>query len=341
MLHHLRFALIATGLIAVGLAVAQERPGEGVTVTPAVATWESARPVEAIFAALLTELGYQVERPVSLANPIFYQAVTQGDVDYWANGWFPLHDPQLPAGFHDHASIVGTIVERGAVQGYLVSKWAAEEYGITSLEDFKRPEVIEAFDRNGDGRADLVACPPGWGCEEVIEHHLDVYDLRPYVNDIKAAYTASFADALAAHRAGEPVLYYTWTPNFTVFELVPGEDVVWINTPGVDPAPAEADLAEFMVVEGLEGAVSDPLVMGFAAADIRAVANNDFLAANPPVERLFELVEIDLLDISGMTLRFIEGEDSDDAVAAMAQEWIAEHRDDVETWLDEARAAAD
>ncbi|MBA2665863.1 MAG: glycine betaine/L-proline ABC transporter substrate-binding protein ProX [Trueperaceae bacterium] len=332
--------LIAAALVLSGAIFAQDRPGEGVTVSPAVATWESARPVEAIFSALLSELGYDVERPTSLANPIFYQAVALGDVDYWPNGWFPLHNSQLPAGFEESASIIGTIVERGAIQGYLVSAWAAEEYDITSLDDFKRPEVREAFDRNNDGRADLVACPPGWGCEEVIEHHLDVYDLREHINDIKAAYTASFADALAAHRAGEPVLYYTWTPNFTVFELVPGEDVVWINVPDVNPAPAEADLAEFMVVEGLEGAVSDPLIMGFAAADIQAVANNDFLAANPPIERLFELIEIDLIDISGMTLRFIEGEDTDEAVAAMAQEWIVENRTVVDSWLAEARAAA-
>ena len=340
MVRPLTSLIAALALTISGLALAQDRPGEGVTVTPAVATWESARPVEAIFSALLGELGYQVERPTSLANPIFYQAVTQGDVDFWANGWFPLHNSQLPDNFDGNASIVGTIVEKGAIQGYLVSKSAAEEFGITSLDDFKRPEVKEAFDRNGDGRADLVACPPGCGCEEVIEHHLDVYDLREHVNDIKAAYTASFADAMAAHRAGEPVFYYTWTPNFTVFELVPGEDVVWINTPGVDPAPAEADLAEFMVVEGVQGAVTDPLTMGFAANDIQVVANDEFLEANPAAARLFEVVEIDLVDISGMTLRFIEGEDSDQAVAAMAEEWIAENRAAVDAWLEEARAAS-
>lgn len=339
MRNHLFIALIAGALALSGVGLAQQ-PGDGVTVRPAVATWESARPVEAIFASLLGELGYEVERPTSLANPIFYQAVTQGDVDYWANGWFPLHDAQLPENFEGNASVVGTIVERGAIQGYLVSAWAAEEYDITSLEDFKRDEVKEAFDRNGDGLADLVACPPGWGCEEVIEHHLDVYELREHVNDIKAAYTASFADALAAHRNGEPILYYTWTPNFTVFELVPGEDAVWINVPELMPTASQEPLEEFMSVEGLDGAVSDPLMMGFAAADIQAVANDDFLEANPAAERLFELVEIDLLDISGMTLRFIEGEDSDEDVTAMAEEWIAENRDAVDGWLEEARSAA-
>ncbi len=336
----LTIALAAT-LTLVGVVAAQtDRPGEGITLTPAVATWEDARPVEAIYRLMLEELGYDVERAVSLTNPIFYQSVALGDVDFWTAGWFPLHDAQLPADFFEHASIVGTIVEAGGAQGYLASKDAVEEFGITSLEDFKRPEVKEAFDRTGDGRADLVACPPGWGCEVVIEHHLDVYDLREHINDSKADYTAGFADALAAHRTGDPVLYYTWTPNFTVFQLVPGEDVLWINVPFIAPTEAQQDSTEFMTVEGIEGAVTDPLDMGFVANDIRAVANDAFLEANPAAATILELVEIPLVDISGMTLRFVEGEDSDQAVDAMAAEWIEENRAQVDEWLEAARAAA-
>ena len=331
---------LAALLAVAGLAQAGAHlPGEGVTLRPAVATWQDARPVEAIFSLIFEELGYQVQDAVSLQNPIFYQSVALGDVDYWNAGWFPLHNAQLPSGFLDTASIVGTIVEKGAVQGYLVTRTAAEEFGITTLEDFKRPEVKAAFDRTGDGRADLVACPAGWGCEEVIEHHLDVYDLRDHINDLKADYTASFADALASYRGGENVLYYTWTPNFTVFQMVPGEDSVWIGVPEIIPTEGQAAVAEFMTVSGLEGAVSDPLEMGFAANDIQNVANNDFLEANPAAATILELVEIDLVDISEMTLRINDGEDSDAAVQAMAAEWIEENRGLVDEWIAAALAA--
>ena len=74
------------------------------------------------------------------------------------------------------------------MQGYLVSKEAVEKFNITSLDDFKRDEVKKAFDANGDGKADLVACPPGWGCEKVISHPMDVYDMDDHVNAIKAEY---------------------------------------------------------------------------------------------------------------------------------------------------------
>lgn len=342
MKNSLLVSILAGALFWGGTALGQnpERPGEGVKVQPAVATWESALPIEAIFRALLMDLGYEVAPAQGVSNPIFYQAVTQGDVDYWANGWFPIHNGQLPANFEDNASKVGAIVKAGALGGYLVDKASVEEFGITSLEDFKRPEVKEAFDANGDGKADLGACPPGWGCEQVIGHHMDVYDLEDYINPITAGYSATFADVVARYNAGEPVLYYTWTPNYTTVELVPGEDVMWINVPEIIPSDAQAGLEEFMTVSGVEGAVSDPLDMGFVANDIQAVANNEFLAQNPAAERLFELIEIPLEDVTDMTVRISEGENSEEEILSMAQEWIADNQEAVDGWLDEARSAA-
>lgn len=332
--------VLAAFLTLAGTTFAQEQPGEGVSVQPGVATWQSALPLEALFGQLLQELGYNIQDAQSLSNPIFYQAVTQGDVDYWTNGWFPLHDEQLPDNFEENASRVGTILEKGALQGYLVDMASAEEFNITSLEDFKRPEVKEAFDADGDGRADLVGCPPGWGCNLVINHHIEVYDLAEHVNIAEAAYAASFADALARYRNDQPVLYYTWTPNFTLFELAPGTDVVWINVPEIIPTEGQTGLEEFMTVSGVPGAVSDPLAMGFVAADIRVVANNEFLAANPAAEALFEQVKVSLADISAMTALINEGMNSDADVAKIAQVWIALNRTTVDGWLEEARAAA-
>ena len=100
--------------------------------------------------------------------------------------------------------IAGTVAKGGALQGYLVSKKAADKFGIKSLDDFKRPErVKKAFDANGDGKADLVACPPGWGCEKGITKHLEDYGLNDHIKQIKASYTVSMADALARFKNDE------------------------------------------------------------------------------------------------------------------------------------------
>jgi len=136
------------------------KPGDGVTLRPARATWDTGWFQEAIIRKGLEELGYNVKKAKDLANPIFYQSVALGDVDYWANGWFPIHDAQTPKNFDKKAEKVGYVVKAGGLQGYLVSKKYAEQYNIKSLDDFKRPEVKKAFDSNGDGKADLIACPP-------------------------------------------------------------------------------------------------------------------------------------------------------------------------------------
>jgi glycine betaine/proline transport system substrate-binding protein len=331
-------AVLTIGMV--GIAGAADKPGEGVTVQPARATWTTGFFLAALYSRALEDLGYNVEDPKELSNPIFYQSVVQGDVDFWPNGWFPLHNAQLPKKFEESAQIAGIISKGGALQGYLVSKKDAEKFDIKSLDDFKRDEVIDAFDANGDGKADLVACPPGWGCEKVITHHMDVYDLEDYINPIKAGYSASMADAVARYNNGEPVFFYTWTPNWTVNKFVPGEDVLWINVPEIIPSDAQKGLEDAMVAEGITGAVTDPIKMGFAANDIVVVANNKFLDENPAAAKLFEVMSVPLLDIANQNEKMFNGEDKQKDIERHVDEWIAANKDKYENALAEARKAA-
>jgi glycine betaine/proline transport system substrate-binding protein len=316
-------------------------PGEGTSVKPARASWGSGFFLEALYSRALEHLGYDLEHFKELSNPIFYKAVVQHDVDFWANGWFPLHNDQLPEEFDEMAQKIGYVVKNGALQGYLVSKEHADKYDITSLEDFKREKVKEAFDANGDGKADLVACPPGWGCEKVITHHMDVYKMHNHINAIKAAYAASMADAVARYNNGEPVLFYTWTPNWTVNKLKPGKDVVWINVPSIIPTKGQRGMEDDMVAEGVKGAVTDPVKMGFVANDIRVVANNEFLNNNPAAKKLFELMAVPFDDIAAQNSKMFEGEDDQEDIERHATEWIMNHKDQWIEWQRKARMAAE
>ncbi len=333
------FALLILCL-AVTANAAGDKPGKGVKVKPARASWDTGFFQEALVREGLTELGYKVDKPKTLQNPIFYQSVALGDIDYWTNGWFPMHNAQLPKNFFDKAEIVGYVAKAGGMQGYLVSKRDVEKYGIKSLEDFKRPEVIKAFDSNGDGKADLTACPPGWGCEKVISHHLDAYGMNDYINPIKASYSASMADVIARYNAGEPAFFYTWTPNWTVYKLKPGVDVEWINVPEINPTEAQQSAEERMTVSGVEGAVTDPLKAGFVVADIQIVANKKFLQKNPAAKKFFEVFKLALADINEQNTKMQSGEKSQKDIERHAQEWIAAHQEQWNSWLEAARAAA-
>ncbi len=321
------FAMTATATTS---DVAAQEPGEGKSIEMARATWDTGWFQAEIYKQMFEQLGYDVSQVRTLDNPPFYQAVGQGDIDLWVNGWFPLHDTYRDA-FEDGASIVGYVAQGGALQGYLVDKKSAEQYGITSIADFKKPEIKEAFDSNGDGKADLVACPPGWGCEEKISNDLEELELGDHINPIKAGYSASMADALGRYRDGQPILFYTWTPNWTVGILQPGTDVVWIEMPNA---------TEDTTVSGVEGCVNDPCALGWQANDIRPVANNDFLEENPAVRTVLEEARIPLDDIFAQNAKMNEGEDSQEDIQRHASEWIQNNQDLVNGWLEAARQAA-
>ena len=61
--------------------------------------------------------------------------------------------------------IVKGYLVNGAAQGYLIDKKTADQYKITNIAQLKDPKIAKLFDTNGDGKADLTGCNPGWGCE--------------------------------------------------------------------------------------------------------------------------------------------------------------------------------
>src|SRR5690606_12192074 len=73
-------ATVALGALILPLGAAEaQQPGEGKTVQPARPTWDTGWFTTAIYGKLLEELGYEVAAPTTLDNPVFYQAVAQGD----------------------------------------------------------------------------------------------------------------------------------------------------------------------------------------------------------------------------------------------------------------------
>ena len=320
--------------------VEKDLPGKGKTIQPGTATWTTGFFLEALYSRACEELGYEVEEAKKLAAPIFYRSLGEGDLDFWANGWFPLHDEFLPTNWEDKLVMAGTVVKAGAVQGYLVSKEHVKKYDIKSLDDFRREEVKEAFDANGDGKADMVACPPGWGCEKTIAFHMDAYNLWDHINLIKAGYSAGMADAIARYNEGQPILFYTWTPNWTVYKLKPDKDVMWINVPKIVPKDAQKGLEEDMVAKGLTGTVTDPCKMGFVANDIRVCANKKFLNDNPAVKTLFSLMSVPFSDIAAQNNKMFEGEDKQADIERHVDEWIEKNQNKWNAWLTAAKAAA-
>ncbi len=320
-------------------------PGEGITVRQGQPTWDTEWFQAQVYKALLEDLGYTVEEPVSLDNATFFLSAANGDMDFWASGWFPLHNT-----FIDDEKVTGKAVRvgmqapNGGLMGYLIDKKTADENGVTDLTDLADPEIAALFDNDGDGKADLMGCDPGWGCELVINYHLEDFGLEDTVTHEQGSYSALLADTYARIQREEPVLFLTWTPNWTVGLMVPGEDVVWLETPYYsvpDDQRSEGD-EDNGSIAGVVGCASgnDPCNLGIAANNIQIVANQEFLDANPAANSLFESVKFELADISTQNGLMFNGEDSVDDIARHAADWIEANRSAVDGWLADAIAAA-
>ena len=96
-----------------------------------------------------------------------------------------------------------------------------------------------------------------------------------------------------------------------------------------------------MTAHGVTGAVSDPVKLGFIAADIRMVANKRFLAENPAAEKFFELFTLPLADVNEQNTRMQNGEKAQEDIERHAREWIQKNRSTWDGWLSAARQAAD
>jgi glycine betaine/proline transport system substrate-binding protein len=317
----------AMALVLALPALAQDKPGEGVTFRPV-----SSPIAEELFQARviqkgLEELGYTVE-PQQVEIQTAHLAVGTGDADFYTAHWELLHDAFFrESGGDEVLQKVGPFIE-GMVQGYLVDK-ASYDGGVKNLGDLKDAAVAAKFDADGDGKADLAGCVPGWGCERIIEHHMDEYGLRDTVTHNQGEYNALMADTIARMQNGQSVLYFTWTPYWVSGALVPGQDVEWLDVPYTS------------LPDGVQAETTfNGKNLGFAVDNMYILATDTFLADNPAAAKFLELIRIDINDISAQNKLMADGAASSDDIDMHVADWIAAHQADFDGWLAAAREAA-
>lgn len=309
---------------------AKDLPGKGIVVKQI-----KGEDYTSVFQHLIVQhgleaLGYTVEKPQIANYPTIHIAVANGDVDYTVHHWQPLHDAFFEnAGGEKMMTRVGNFTPN-VKQGYLIDKRTADKYGISSIAQLSDPKLAALFDSDGDGKANLVGCNPGWGCERIIEHHLTAYKLRDTVHHDQGEYFALIADMLERYKKGQSILYYTWSPNWLNNRLKPGTDVVWLNVPfSASPDDPNAN------TESPDGTNT-----GFAPNTIRVLANNKFLEKNPAASKFFELATVPVADIEAENTLIEQGEKSPEDIERHAQDWIKAHRATFDGWVSEALKAA-
>lgn len=321
---------LALSILSLYASASAEKPGEGVKVTPAFPTTEEERFRGEIAIQGLKDLGYNVQKPKETEYATMVLAVGFGDADFSVHLWDKLH-----ASFYDKAGgdrnmvKVGNVIP-GVLQGYLIDRKTAQAHNIRYLTDLQKPEIAKLFDADGDGKADMTGCNPGWGCELVIAHQMKAYDLEKTVHVNQGSYFALMADTIARYKEGKPVLYYTWTPQWVAGVLVEGQDVVWLQVPRTDLPGGNNNVDT--VYQGKN--------LGFAIDKVEAVINRKFAEKNPAAVKFLAQMQISATDESAQNLKMQQGEKKLADIQRHAAQWIQAHRPEYDQWLQAAREAA-
>ncbi|WP_413112373.1 glycine betaine/L-proline ABC transporter substrate-binding protein ProX [Thaumasiovibrio sp. DFM-14] len=305
-------------------------PGEGVTIQPVQTSIEE-RFQTLIVTRALEELGYDVKPIVEMSYDEAYSALASGGATFMAASWAPLHKDKYEKAGGDDAIYRAGLFIPGAAQGYVIDKKTAVQHGIYRLDQLEDPLIAELFDHDGDGMADLIGCDLGWGCAGVIEHQLQAYSLQRTVTHVQGDYSVLISKVVDSYRKQKPVLYYAWTPHWVSGELVPGKDVIWLEVP-------------FSALPGLREAQDTTLPngknYGFEMNSQRIAANLAFAREHAAAAKLFEVMQLDIQDISAQNMIMHRGYSQNEDIDRHVKGWIRANQALFEHWLDRAREAS-
>jgi len=325
----LNHAALALSLIISSSAFANELPGRG-TKIQMIKTNEAGELFQTrLVMKALEQLGYEVLPHQEMSHPLMYVSLANGDADIFATHWEPLHSDYYKNGGGD-----AKYVKRGqystAAQGYLIDKKTSEQYGITNIAQLKDPNLAKLFDTDGDGKADLIGCDPGWGCEAIIEHQLDAYGLRDSISHRQGSYAVLIADVITRFKADQPVLYYTWIPLWPSSIMKPAQDVVWLEVP-FSALPGGRANEDTTLPNGKN--------YGFSMNTQHIVVSRAFADAHPDVAKLAEIMQLPVADITAQNALMAEGQNTAADVERHTNAWIHAHQTTFDNWIKQAKAA--
>ncbi|ERK13891.1 MAG: glycine betaine/L-proline ABC transporter substrate-binding protein ProX [Pantoea sp.] len=324
------FAAVLT-TFAVTHVSAADLPGKGITVKPVQSTISEETFQTLLVSRALEKLGYTVDKPSEVDYNVGYTTIAEGDATFTAVNWQPLHDDMYKAAGGDQKFYREGTYVTGAAQGYLIDKKTADQYHITNFAQLKDPKLAKLFDTNGDGKADLTGCTPGWGCEAVINHQIDAYGLSKTVEHNQGNYSAMIADTITRFKQGKPILYYTWTPYWVSDVLKPGKDVVWLQVP-FSSLPGEQKNVDTKLANGAN--------YGFPVNTMHIVANKAWAEKNPAAAKLFAEMKLPITDINAENAAMHAGQSSEDDINRHVDGWIKGHQAEFDKWVQDALAAA-
>ena len=316
------------GLIA-SVALASSLFGAKVTaIKTAIA--EEAFQLE-IVVEVLKKMGHTVEVTNDVDYSIAFQTIADNansdDVYFMAAHWDPIQTNMIKGvGGKKNLAIFSEYISNCA-SGYVIDKKTADKYNIKYISDLDDPKIAKLFDSSGNDKADLTGASVGWEVAKTIEFHLDEFKLRDNIDHNQGSYSALLSDTMARYKTGKPVIFFTWTPYWLSGKLIPGKDIIFLQvTHSANPS-------------GISTKLSNGSDYGFPVNSQKIVANKSITSKHKDIAKLFDIVKLDVNDVSGQNMLMENGQNKPKDITRHVQKWFEANMTQVNAWIKEAQAA--
>lgn len=255
------------------------------------------------------ELGYEVEF-VGLDNAPAFAGLAAGDIDI-GGCWRPTHDEFINK-YPGQVKATDTVMWEG-MSYWAVPRYTSEKYGITKFSDLARPEIVELFDKDGDGIAELSGGCPGFADTLKNDFKIEKAEL-PY-EQIVAAFGAQIVRITSGFEKHEDFVFYWWTPQSPMDKF---DKVILEDDYGYWPDPEKK-----------------PGYSGWPPCTVHYVYRAGLEDEHPEVVELLNRIVTSVEDEGKFLVAIDEQglEKTPEGTEEVARAWISEHRDTVDEWL--------
>ena len=293
--------------------------------------WDSAN-IHAAIGSYILQNGYgcDVEVTKGSTNPIL-AALIDGQLDiifeHWTDNNVLLIDPLVASGLLVDLGINTPASE----QAFFVDRTTSEAYGITDVQDLKKPGIWELFkDPENPSKGRITSCISGWSCYTVNQVKLLEYGLADlYTNFDPGSGGALDAAIAGAFAKGQPIVTYYWTPTSLMGK--PEIDLVRLTEPAYEKACWDAMM---VVVDNMKANGMDAYVPSCANEykdmALTKLATGKFAAANPDIIEFASKYSMSTAKVNEMLAYYVDESDGDMEATAMH---FLESTSEWESWV--------
>jgi glycine betaine/proline transport system substrate-binding protein len=293
--------------------------------------WDSAN-IHAAIGSYIMQHGYDcnVEVTKGSTNPIL-AALIDGQLDiifeHWTDNNVLLIDPLVASGLLVDLGINTPASE----QAFFVDRTTSEAYGITDVQDLKKPGIWELFkDPENPSKGRITSCISGWSCYTVNQVKLLEYGLADlYTNFDPGSGGALDAAIAGAFAKGQPIVTYYWTPTSLMGKSE--IDLVRLTEPAYEKACWDAMM---VVVDNMKANGMDAYVPSCANEykdmALTKLATGKFAAANPDLIEFASQYSMSTAKVNEMLAYYVDESDGDMEATAM---FFLETTSEWESWV--------